>query len=349
MKPSPGPGSPLKGPEITVLVVTFNRAGSLARALLSLLRQETRQAFDYEILVVDDGSTDETPEVVAALAGKAGPVTLRYVRQENRGMSAARNLGLRLARGEWVAFCDDDEVAAPAWLWELRQAARQSGSPCVGGRVILAVPPAVLAALGPRARRLLGESPAPLRQPPSPDDLTGGNVMFRRALAESLGGFPEFLRRDQDTDFFWRLCRAGYSLAVAPAAVTYHVLPPERWQEAALRRLNLMQGVADAGLLLRYAGLSRLALALLRRLAVVVLADLPGFVLACAAGDRRRRLESLLGLWYAQGLGRGALFWLFPGVFPQTRFIQASGIFFPQPGRDHLALRRQFLGGSFHV
>ncbi|MEJ5330289.1 MAG: glycosyltransferase family A protein [Desulfobaccales bacterium] len=336
-------------PDITVLVVTFNRAGSLARALLSLLKQETRGAFRYEILVVDDGSTDETPEVVAAAARQAGPVPLRYVRQENRGISAARNVGLRLASGEWVAFCDDDEVAASTWLWELWRMAQETGAPCVGGRVVLALPPEVLSALGPRARRVLGESQSRDWQLPSPDGLTTGNVMFRRSLCESLGGFSEVLRRDHDTDFFWRLGQAGFALAVAPKAITYHVLSCDRWQEGSMKRINLMQGVADAGLVLKYAGLPRLALALLRRLVVVLLWDLPGLLRTWMLGDRCRRLESLLGLWYAQGLWRGALFWMFPAIFPQSRFIQDSGLFFPQPGQDHLTLRRRFLRETPHV
>jgi GT2 family glycosyltransferase len=247
-----------------------------------------------------------------------------------------------------VALFDDDEVATPGWLPELWRTAHDTRALGVGGRVVLALPPEVEASLGPRARRVLGESPSRVSFPPSPDELTGGNVLLHRALFRRLGDFAAFLRRDQDTDLFWRARRAGLPLAFAPAALTYHVLPPDRWQEVALRHINLMQGVADAGFLLKYAGGPRLLLALARRLAVVLLRDLPGLLLSRLAEDRTLRLESRLGLWYAQGLVRGALFWTLPRLFPQTRFIREAGIFFPQPGEDHLSLREKFLGTSPH-
>ncbi|MCL6621012.1 MAG: glycosyltransferase [Syntrophobacterales bacterium] len=340
--------SPLPEPDVTVLVVTYNRAGMLRQALASLLQQETRGEFRYEILVIDDGSTDHTPRVVADIQAQAGGVPVRSVRQENRGMSAARNQGIRLAEGEWVALFDDDERAAPGWLHELWRTARETGALVVGGRVVVALPPEMEAGLGPRARRVLGETPPRVSSSPSPDELTGGNVLLHRDLLRRLGGFAAFLRRDQDTDFFWRVRRAGLSLAYAPHALTCHVLPPHRWQEAALRRINLMQGVADAGFLLKFGGGPRLLLALARRLAVVLFRDLPGLLFSWLAGDRTLGLESRLGLWYAQGLGRGALFWALPRLFPQTRFIREAGIFFPQPGEDHLSLRGKFLGISPH-
>jgi glycosyltransferase involved in cell wall biosynthesis len=96
-------------PRLSVVLPTHNRSGLLRRAIASLLAQTFD---DFEILVVDDASTDATPEVVAELAG-ADP-RVRYLRLDpNVGVGAARNRGLELARGELVALQDDDDVALP--------------------------------------------------------------------------------------------------------------------------------------------------------------------------------------------------------------------------------------------
>ncbi len=101
----------LTGPLLaSVIVPTFNRARRLELTLASFLRQtETR----FEVVVIDDGSTDETPAVLAEYAGR---LRLRVVRQANRGRSAARNAGLAVAAGEALLFCDDDRIAAPGFV-----------------------------------------------------------------------------------------------------------------------------------------------------------------------------------------------------------------------------------------
>lgn len=92
----------------SVIIPTYNRAALLGEALKSVFAQTFK---DYEIIVVDDGSTDGTEEMLAGLAGK-----VRYYRQENKGPGAARNLGIYNAAGDYVAFLDSDDV----WLtWTL--------------------------------------------------------------------------------------------------------------------------------------------------------------------------------------------------------------------------------------
>jgi glycosyltransferase involved in cell wall biosynthesis len=346
--PPAGPEGARREFAITVVVPTCNRAAMLERTLASLLRQAAGGGTTFEVLVIDDGSSDHTAQVVAAVREAAG-VPLRYVRQENRGGSAARNQGIHLARGEWLAFLDDDEEADPRWLAELWQTAQDSGALCVAGRVALRLPPATLARLGPRARRLLGETPMGLASPPSRDFMTSGNILLHRTVFENLGGFDERLRRDHDTDLFWRLELAGVPQASAAGALVYHVLPPARLEPGHLRKLSRLQGMADAGMLLKYAGWPGLAWAVGRRLAVVLLRDGLGGIMAAVGRDRRLLLESRLGLWYAQGLVRGLLFWTMPRLFPQSRFLKEVKMFSPQPGLGHLELRQQYLTTTPHV
>ncbi len=92
---------------VSVVIPTFNRAWCLAEAVESVLAQDFP---DFELIVVDDGSTDETPEILARYP------TAQVIRQENRGVSAARNRGAAAARGKWLAFLDSDDLWLPGKL-----------------------------------------------------------------------------------------------------------------------------------------------------------------------------------------------------------------------------------------
>lgn len=89
-------------PKVSVVIPTYNRAYCVGDAIRSVLEQTYK---DFEIIVIDDGSTDNTSEVLAEFGGK-----IRVIRQENAGVSAARNAGIRVARGQWIAFLDSDDV-----------------------------------------------------------------------------------------------------------------------------------------------------------------------------------------------------------------------------------------------
>lgn len=111
--------------EISVVVPTYNRADSIERALNSLLDQITDSAF--EVVVVDDGSTDDT---VARIASLKSP-QIRLVSQENQGASAARRKGIEMSRGSRIAFLDSDDVAKPCYLSTLSQLLDESTNACL--------------------------------------------------------------------------------------------------------------------------------------------------------------------------------------------------------------------------
>lgn len=95
-------------PKVSVIIPTYNRSRYVTQAIDSILTQTYK---DYEIVVVDDGSTDNTREVLEPYMDK-----IRYIYQENTGVSAARNLGIREAKGEWIAFLDSDDRWMPRKL-----------------------------------------------------------------------------------------------------------------------------------------------------------------------------------------------------------------------------------------
>ena len=191
---------------VSVILPTFNRARRLERCLGALPR-------DVEIVVVDDGSTDETPEVPA----RVGHSLLRYLRLENRGPAAARNRGVDRASGDILAFIDDDCVPEPGWPWPLvNRLGREP--PAVGG-----VGGRVLPLSDGRVSRYMTFHRI-LEPPPSCSYLVTANCAYRRVAFEAVGGFDETIRRPggEDPDLAFRVRARGYRLAFEPSAIVRH-------------------------------------------------------------------------------------------------------------------------------
>src|SRR5688500_7201655 len=96
-------------PRVSVIVPAFNQARYLPETVDSVLRQSFK---DFEVIIIDDGSTDDTPDVARSILD----TRVQYARQANRGPSAARNAGLRHAVGEYIAFLDSDDILLPCHL-----------------------------------------------------------------------------------------------------------------------------------------------------------------------------------------------------------------------------------------
>jgi glycosyltransferase involved in cell wall biosynthesis len=216
-------------------------------ALDSLLQVETAGQFKYEIVVVDNASTDTTPQVVESVQ-QAAPV-VRYVHEPKKGIATARNRGLREAVGDWIAFFDDDQLADPQWLLTLFTYAREYNLRVVGGAVHLKLPDGCQRDLHTFPRMLLGESrlgnePFPYSLKVSPGT---GNLMLHRSVFEQVGAFDEaFAVRAEDTDLYCRVWRAGIEAWYVPAAIVHHVTPPARLEVAYLNRLASFMGSSVA-------------------------------------------------------------------------------------------------------
>ena len=196
-------------PDVTVVMCTYNRAEVIERTLRAVLGQ---QGPSLEIVVVDDGSTDATPKVLAAIRDER----LRVVRQDNAGMSAARNAGLVLTEGAWVVFLDDDDVPRPGWLAAL---AGPMGDPDVG-----------ITCCGARAVDPRGEEICPLPAIPLGEpfgDAVGayraGTFAVRTDLCRSAGGYLDGLGANEQFELFIRLLaearRRGMGVASSEALV----------------------------------------------------------------------------------------------------------------------------------
>lgn len=205
--------SPIDPVRISVIVPTYNRAHYLKAALNSVLHQTCPP---HEVIVIDDGSTDETRAVVAAMAG---PV--RYMYQDNRGPAAARNLGLRAARGEWIAFNDSDDLWVSEKLqWQVEFLRRHPGVDFVfgplsnfTGEIADGNPEVrdqyVVRYLRDHADNLTKSYEILLQDNPIPTPA----VLFRRACLDTVGYFNEELRCCEDYEYWLRFaayCRMGY-------------------------------------------------------------------------------------------------------------------------------------------
>jgi glycosyltransferase involved in cell wall biosynthesis len=176
---------------VSVVVPTWNRAALLRDALASLVSQDYPRE-RYEIIVVDDGSTDATSAVAQDYVETDSLPRVQYVRQAHTGLNAARNAGVAAAKGDLICFVDDDVEAPSAWLRAIvRGAARHLYAGCLGGPIHLRIEGRQPRMCG---KEELGETELDL----GPDDRTGpliwgANMAIRRSVLDAVGLFREDL------------------------------------------------------------------------------------------------------------------------------------------------------------
>jgi glycosyltransferase involved in cell wall biosynthesis len=221
-------------PRISVVMPTYRRPRLLARCLDALLQQ--RMAADaYEIVVVDDGRSEDTRFLCESYAGRAraaGGPAIRYLRPDGtRGPAGARNAGWRAARGTLVAFTDDDTLPDPLWLREGELAMNARGRVAAWGRVH--VPPP--ARMTDNARNTAGLENAVF--------VTANAFVLREAL-ERVGGFDERYRRAwrEDTDLYFALLAAypaDGAIVAAPRALVLHPVRDARFLVSVGQQANM--------------------------------------------------------------------------------------------------------------
>lgn len=197
--------------QISVIIPAYNQGHYLAKAVKSVLAQ-TYTA--WEAIIVDDGSTDDTAEVAATFSDPR----IRYIYQENRGLSGARNTGIRHARGNYLTYLDSDDCFVPEKLALL--VTELEDKPHLGFVAGQAIP---VDERGCQIGKTFKEGP-----PEDPvrwllgNPLHVGSVLVRRSWQERVGFFDERLRSYEDWDMWLRLARAGCQMGWVPRPVSLY-------------------------------------------------------------------------------------------------------------------------------
>jgi len=231
------PHRPLpRAPFVSVIVCSYNGGRTLAACLDSLGKLNYPE---YEVILVDDGSTDDTAYIAAQYP------TVRYIHQSNHGLSHARNTGAAAARGEVFAYTDSDCMVDPDWLYYLISTLVNGDYAGVGGPNVTPlaqnwIQACVAAAPGGPSHVLLTDTIA--------EHIPGCNMAFYRWAFEGVGGFdPEYHKAGDDVDFCWRIQQAGWVIAFSPTAIVWH------YRRFTLRAfLKQQDGYGEAESLLRF-------------------------------------------------------------------------------------------------
>ena len=197
-------------PMVSVVICAYNAERTMRACMESLTALDYP---NYEVIVVDDGSRDRTADIA-----KDFPV--RLIRQPNKGLSVARNVGMYAARGEFVAYTDSDCVVDPHWLTLMIGAMIENNFDACGG-------PNYAPHEEGRMEACVAASPgAPCQVLTAADraeHLAGCNMVFRKSLLIKLGGFdPQFTAAGDDVDICWRALDAGVALGFCPSAFVWH-------------------------------------------------------------------------------------------------------------------------------
>lgn len=198
-------------PKVSVVVATYNGARTLKSCLDSLANLNYP---DYEVIIVNDGSTDGTSEIVERYP------QFHHLRQAHHGLSVARNSGIAVAHGEIVAFTDSDCRADPDWLYYLVGDLLAHNFDGIGGHNFLppedsAVAAAVMASPGGPAHVMFNDREA--------EHVPGCNMAFYKSALVDIGGFdPVFRQAGDDVDVCWRLLERGYRIGFSAAGFVWH-------------------------------------------------------------------------------------------------------------------------------
>jgi glycosyltransferase involved in cell wall biosynthesis len=339
---SKAPAQSMGAVDVSVVIGTFNRAAVLRRAIDSLANQETGGKFTYEIIIVDNASTDDTPNVIASSAS-GNAVAIRGFMEPRHGVAAARNRSILEATGEWVAFHDDDQSAEPSWLSELLAMAERKNCLVVGGDVLLELPPMNRRRLSPVCRRLLGEMTGFDGERRFNRRLVPGtnNLLIHRSVLERVGLFDEHCDSGEDADLYRRIRMANYECWFTPAAVVHHIIPPERLKTEYMRWTAMRHGGHVALRELREWGWLALPLVLAARIGQASLVYFPKYLFACLRGDDEAALGARCLLWRSEAYIRHALSLLVPAVFRQSALEEAMNF---RHGRQKLVEGQPFFG-----
>ena len=242
-------------PRISIIVATYNRAKQLLGTLESLVQQDL-PAVEWECVVVDNNSKDDTQKLFSEFIEKHSEFNLRIVREERQGLSFARNRGIEESRGEIIAIIDDDELVNKEFVKSYLELFTKCDNAVVaGGRVVPNYPsgrPSWLSHFTEKPIANPTDWGDNIRKFPKGRIPAGGNMAFRREILLKYGGFDTTLGRvggkltgGEESDLFERLANDGVEFWYVPDAIIYHIIAKEKLTTDYFKRLSYNTGVSQ--------------------------------------------------------------------------------------------------------
>lgn len=246
--PTPAPAI---WPGVSIIIPSYNRVWELKRCLLALFNLDY-PTNSLEILVVDDGSTDETCVMLQAMIVEATKhqMVMRTIRHDKQqGVAISRNTGAAKAQYDLLAYIDSDCVASPSWLAELVPAFQDTRIGAVGGMIRAYERSTMLGRYEDvRSSLFMGQRPQQVQLGGPLTYLPTANLLIRRCIWEQLGGFAP-LTFGEDVDFCRRLLATGACMDYLPRGIVYH---DYRTTIGAFLRIRVAYASAEAALLQRH-------------------------------------------------------------------------------------------------
>lgn len=305
-------------PTVSLVITTYNREHLLAAALDSVASSRGTAASEVEVIVVDNNSTDGTAQVVPRAREQGFPFALHYIHEPKQGLSHARNAGIAIARGRFIAFMDDDQTIDADYFSRIEPVFEQTGAACAGGPGVYPNLDDVPAWLAP----LLAKSVKSVASDDSQGEQTtvftterrgyviGGNMIVRRSDLQQVGGFDTKLGRRgdlllaaEDFELQDRLYALNKTIAYHSGLIQYHYLHPDRCTRRYWRERHFYHG--RTLYLYKLGPRSRKSARLFRAPGwlwrSLVFRDLPGFIGSRLRTDAWRRFEKELAVWHRAG------------------------------------------------
>jgi glycosyltransferase involved in cell wall biosynthesis len=235
--------------DLSVVICTCNRSASLKRTLDSVNRLFIPENLEWELIIVDNNSKDDTEEMVNGVQERCN-LPILFVKEEQQGISFARNRGIREAKGRLIAFTDDDVVVDQRWIGAVVKTFSEYDVQCIGGKILPVwekpVPAWLLEDLYDRLALLdYGNVPLYLKEPV----IWGANFAVRAAAFETYGLFstergrlPDKLYSGEETFFMSSLLEGGESILYMPDAIVHHCISEERMRKMYFRRWMFQHG-----------------------------------------------------------------------------------------------------------
>lgn len=246
--------------ELSIIICTFNRAENLSECFKHLDSQINVGDLQWEVVLVDNNSNDNTHTTVEELA-KIFAFNIRYIFEPEQGLSFARNRGISETTSRYIIFIDDDIRPVPEWLSSIYSTFRNNDCDAVGGRILVESPETLPSWITPDMYGFLGQQDfgdIPHQMDGKKEFPFGGNMAFQRRVIEKIGCFDtgmgrkggtdnrDGLFKGEETDFFHRLADSGGTIYYEPRATVRHKILPYQLKKRFFRILHYNAGILKA-------------------------------------------------------------------------------------------------------